>query len=554
MLMRQSSIGVALLSAVLFTAGCAEAPTEGPLRMEVRALGSGACTGENPNPLSDMKSARIKVTGTDPQTGDFGVIFDESFSIAGGALTVPNVPEGTGHKLELFGSGGAHSWYAAAPSVTVKAATDANVQLLLTRIGATSQLPVPGSDFANVRFPAIAEMGDGRVLISGGFESSDGTTLSSPSNKWFIVNPRTAEVQSGTFGASFGGRGGHVAAFLPQTGQVLLAGGAGTLTVGTSFPVEFAKATDVKFKDAALFTPPPEGSAEGGTWSIVSNELNVARVFARVAVMADGLAVITGGGEWPLDNDPAYQRTQVFDPAPKTGDPRFLSVASFDSFAPRSGHSLTFIKRQDGLSYLLVFGGTPGQPIAEVMRQSSRQQDGVDGNFVEVTMQGNTPPNLYFHETTRLSGERFLVTGGVPHAEDALPDVGASYAYLLEYSDTDGAAPVLKSRDLSDSFKSGRVFHSAVSGDFQNVAVFGGLGAGTKAVETDKILFFDADAAVPGFTVAPESADFLARAGQASLAMASGSMIVVGGENDLGDKGGGVCGHIEIYTPSYVSK
>ncbi len=556
MLIRHWPGSVLPIAAALLLTGCVQGPAEAPIRMEVRALGTGACSGNNTNPFDEITSVRVKVTGTDPVTGTVGVLVDRSLSVSGTSLTVPDVPEGNGHKLELFGSGGVNTWYGAASSVSVEQEKSTTVELLLTPIGVSTQLPVPTTDFANVRFPAVAKLGDGRIMVSGGFQASSGTELNGPSNKWFIINPQTAEVQSGQFHANFQGRGAHIAVYLPGSGQVLLAGGASKLDVVSdgSFPISWSKAGGTGLQDAALFTPPPAGSDgcsdAADCWSLPSSGLRVARVFARAAVTKDGLAVITGGGEWPLESDKDYQRTEVFDPLPKGGEAQFLNVASFDSFQPRSGHSLTFIKNKDDLSYLLVFGGTGGNPVAEVMRQSSRQQDGVDGNFVEVSIQGDTPPNLFFHETTRLSGERFLVTGGVPHAVDKLPDVDQGYAYLLTYSDTDGQAPTITSRNLSDQFTSGRVFHSALSSDFTNVAILGGLGAGAQALESDKVVFFDSEAVT--LAVAPDNATFLARAGQAGLDMQSGSMILVGGEANLGDVGGGACGHIEIYTPSYV--
>ena len=558
-----------LLGAALVLACCAQPPEEGPLRMEVRALGSGSCTGNNASPFGTMTSGLVRVTGIDPVKETFGVLFENSFSVSGNQLSVPDVPQGNGHKVEFIGSGGGTTWYGSAPSVNVKAEGNAAVQLLLTQVGVSTQLPVvdpvTGSDltsFSNVRFPAVAELGDGRVMISGGFESSSGTSLNAPSNKWFIVNPRTAELQTGTFDASFEGRGAHVAAYLPGTGQVLIAGGASSLDVvgDGSFPISWSKAGGSGFKNAALFTPPPEGSTEAGSWSFPANDMRVARVFARAVVTSDNLAIITGGGEWPLETDSDYQRTEVFDPETNEVNPqaRFLNVASFDSFAPRSGHTLTNIKTENGLSYILVFGGTPSgtdasgtpRPVAELMRQSSQQQDGVDGNFAEIRIQGDTPKYLYFHETTRLSGERFLVTGGVEHAVDKLPDVSGSHAYLLTYSDEGGQAPTVTVRDLSADFPGGRVFHSALSADFNNVAILGGFGGGAAALDTNKVVFFDAESIA--FQVPEDNGSFLARAGQGALAMTSGSMIIVGGEPTLNDVGA-ACGHVEIYTPSFVT-
>lgn len=342
--------------------------------------------------------------------------------------------------------------------------------------------------------------------------------------------------------------------YLPTTNQVLVFGGAKSLTItdNGAFPFTFEKAQGEK--QALVFNLPTLEDPNGEFEDInPEHVMKLARVFPQAVVLSDGLVAITGGGQWPKDTDEDYLQIEIYDPTAAEGAGDFLKLSNFKSFATRAGHSISFIKSQSGMNYYLLYGGTtPEQQVAEVMRQSSLQKDGVDGHFMEITIEGDAPAYTYFHQMTPLSGMRFLATGGVRYDKTtkALTAPVDDEAYLLTYSDEAGDNPRLKVQKVP-GMKTGRVFHSATSTDFRHVAVVGGFGV-MNALDTDKIMFFDADAAADRWSVADESGDFLARGGQGSLIQRSGTLLLVGGEANLKNQGITPCGYVELYTPSNI--
>jgi hypothetical protein len=562
----RTTIALALSAALgLCLPGCDSGEPEAPpMRMEVRALGSGACGPASVvNPFSDMNSVRIRVTGLDADTEEVKTLVNRSFSLSGQSLKVTEVPEGKGHTLEFFGTGKTTSWYSRALNLNVVRQSDTPVQLLLTEFGKASQVPVP-TDFSDVIFSAAVTLGDGRVMVSGGFQTITNTEILGPSDKWFIFNPKTGEIDAqGNLGAP---RGAHAMAFLPTAGaagKVLIVGGAKKLIIdeAQSFPLRFSK-SDGAEQEALLFDLQTlTVEAIGGA----ALTMRLGRAFPRVAVLSDGMAAVSGGGEWPIDNDPAFKRVEIFNPKHQDG-PRFITVSSFDTFSARAGHSVTFIKTQDGLAYYLVWGGTAQSAnarIAEVLRQSSRQADGVDGNFVEIAVTGDPVSWTYFHQVTPLDGQRFLVTGGVPFASDALGPPESDAAWLLTYQDDNGQNPRIAVKKVP-GLGTGRVLHSATSFDGRHAVVVGGFD-GLKPTEADVVMFFDGGEPVcdaetgactytePTWSVSTDAV--LPRGGQAALSMESGSTLLVGGADMLRQQAGPVgCALVEVYTPSSIPR
>lgn len=548
---------IPVLVAALTLSGCADEPHVAPLTVEVRALGSGECAPGSidlVDPFTDMTTAQIIVRGIDPVDGVYKVLVNEKKPISGGSIQIVDVPEGHGHDVEFIGTGGSVKWYAKDPSVSVKRDQGNPVELLLTRFGGFSQVPVDTS-FTNVIFPAMVELGDGRVMISGGFQNvlGGGSTLGSPSKQFFIYNQKTGDIDTkGSLPDE--GRGAHGMVFLPTTNQVLIFGGATELSINDNglFPLTYEKSKGEK--QSILYNVPtfeePNGSFEAVN---IEHVMKLARVFPQGVVLSDGLVAISGGGEWPQDSDSDYLQVEVFDPGANEGTGDFLKLNSFKSFATRTGHTVNFIKTHSGMNYYLFYGGTTSdQQIAEVMRQSPFQTDGVDGHFMELTIEGDAPAYTYFHQMTALSGMRFLATGGVRYdkASQTLSAPADDEAYLLTYSDVDGQNPKLRIEKVA-GMTTGRVFHAAVTTDGRNVAVVGGF-SGIDAVDANKIMFFDADATADAWEIAAENTDFLARGGQGSLMQKSGTVLLVGGETNLKSQGSVSCGYVELYTPSNI--
>lgn len=539
----------------------AEETGPAPLGMEVRALGDGGCgpaAGEAVNPFDDISSMTVQVTGTDPVSGEENkVLVKRSFSLSGTSLTVPDVPEGNGHVLEVFGSGSATDWYAKDPSVSVARSQSNRVSLLLTRLGGFSRPEVP-TTLTNTIFGASVQIADGRVILSGGFQRVAGGALTSPSGQVFMFDPRTGAISK--LGDLPKGTGGHAMAYLPDSQRIVIVGGGGEGAIrideGNDFP--FVMERNSAFNDVYICSFDFVNSENSLSCPDESRfTTKVKRLFPRVYTMTDGLVAITGGGEWQQAAGAEYQSVEIVDPTANEGAGGMLGVKNFRSFAPRAGHSLTFVRNVDGLAYLLVWGGTPKSddlPVAEILRQSSLQSDGVDGNFVEVTLTGDDADSLdwtYFHQMTRLSGLKFLLTGGAPHDGSGIGSPKSDTAYLLTYTDDDGLNPVVRVEKVP-GLGEGRVFHTAFSSDFQRVSVLGGLN-GTSAVETDKVMFFDSETL--GWEVAPESGAFVARGGHTGVQMLNGSVLLSGGEGIFADQGGDVtCNYLQVYTPSNIPR
>ena len=534
-------------------------PAEAPVSFNVRALSGTACGDpDNPtpgtNPFQDISSLTIAVRGIDPDTGAFDTLVRESTSLKGAsALRIKNVPEGTGREVVLYGTGSAFDWYAKDPDVTIQRNADNAVDLLFTRYGGFSCMAAPAT-VNNTIFPATATLSDGRVLVTGGFTDvvtdGGGSRLTAPSDQAFMVDPRTGELTAlGTMGAGQG-RAGHSMVYLDATDQVLIVGGFTELRIDESraFPFAFDASDKANARNDYVIY-----DVAAGTFTPGVETMRLKRGFAQAHALADGTAVITGGGPWPFDpNEAGYLDVEVFDPEDNDNAGGFLDVKNFRSFYTRAGHSLSFLKNSaEGLTQLLVWGGTTpdrsvGHP-AEVFRQSGRQRDGVNGTFVEVTITNQAPAYTFFHKTTPLTGNRFLVTGGAPWDSGAIQAPRSDEAWLLTY--TEDPAPKINVQKVP-GLGAGRVFHTAVSSDLVNVSVLGGF-TGVEAITSDKVKYFDLGNPTAFWTTDNDASGlFAARGGNAGLVVQGGPILLVGGESSARPLGAVHRANVEIFTPS----
>ncbi len=572
---------VALLLAGGTTAGCDEGqePAAPTMAVSVAALTGGACGNpESPTPgvdaTTDIEDITVFISGKNSDGENFDIC--EAHGLGGSSLTVASVPEGDGHKLELFGTGGQVTWYAAEPSLDVERNGETAVELLLTPHGGFACVPTD-TTYPNVVFPASVELPDGKILITGGFTAiqDDGGKqyLTQPTNQAVIFDPRTGALEhQGSMGASGteGGRGGHAMAFIAsQTGahggKVLIIGGLTRLEVDFDggFPVVADETKTDVLNDYILY------DVASKTFTTGTNKMDQKRAFPRVYAMPDETVLISGGGTWPEEDSTAYLDVELyqFDADTAGGTGKFLNTKSFTSYYPRSGHSLTFVKStDDGLAHLLMWGGTTADDgddddgadyaVAELVKQSALQTDPVapiDGSFQQVEVKssdGGSIPRMFFHEMTPLSSEAFLLTGGakVDSDGDGLKTPSNDAAWVIVYRDDDGPeATVTKVPGLG----SGRVFHTAITPDDENVAVLGGFN-GSTAVDDDTVAFFDF--LTGDWSTPPEAgSDFVSRGGHTTALMRSGSVLLLGGESDL--DGFGVSPHrafVEVYTPSII--
>ena len=548
----------AALSAAFVGPGCMDEgePEPQPVEMVVSALGGGDCGGTPAGVFGNDSNATftIVVTGANESTGQIETLLKTSRSVSASspAFTVADVPQGDGHSLELFASSSSDpllKWYAKSPAVTVRQRDTVSVDLLLTRHGGFSRINTSASNLLpNTIFPATALLGDGRVLVTGGFtrviDEGGKPVLKDPDNRAFIFDPRTGAVTASA-NAMTTGRAGHGMVYMPQSGKVLIAGGTKRLDIDSTkaFPLRYARTNGVKSYE--LYDPATD------TFTAVvdaDSATRLSRAFPQLNLLADGTVSITGGGEWRPDEDAGYRVVDVFDPEKAT----LLPTLNFKGFEVRAGHSVTFLRNVDGRSQLLVWGGTSdasGRRVAELLNQSSRQREGVDGSFAEITIKGDKP-FTWFHQMTRLSGNRFLLTGGTRYdgGTNEMLAPAADEAWLLTFSD--GGGPTIETQKVA-GLGAGRTFHGAYTSDFVKVAVVGGW-AGIDAVATDKIQLFDGGTSQWALATQTEIDGFETRGGMGSLMMPTGSVLMVGGAERLASQGSAQCAMGQVYTPSTV--
>ena len=571
--------------------GAEEAPGAGALGMKVSALTTESCASGlgNGSALSEISQVTVVVTGIDPVSPEDSaptVLVNDTRTLAGGSsFTVEEVPQGQGHKLEVLGktASGETAWYAMEPNLTVLRNEDNPVELLMTRYGGFNCASLGDEkSYTNVVFPAVVTLGDGRIMATGGFTQVDGQDLAGASSQGIIFNPKTGAV-NGPFDMGIEhARAGHAMVHIPAlegegSGHVLIIGGMTRLRMDEKreFPFMPSANKDHVLNTVVLY------DIDAQTFTPIEETMYRKRAFPRAARMSDRTVIITGGGDWPSEEDDEYKQVEIFDPL-KAGGPGFLDIASFEGEVSRAGHAMAFIKNdENGQSHFLLWGGTKSTPeVAEVLRQSSQQREGVDGSFAQVTeggQDGESPFSTYFSELTPLAPDeggrqRFLLTGGARASGTSLNAPADNEAWVLTYWE-EGIRSNL-SIIRAPGFGPGRVFHTTASSDGRNVSVVGGMkssGCGDECfalfgLDSQAIRFWDLDTFVgnPSDTEAAEYVDpwsdspdaerFAPRGAMAGIAMAGGGVLLMGGEADLTAFGtdSATIGPavIEIYTPS----
>lgn len=555
------------LAAIPLVAACAEGETPSvPLGLQVTPLTGTACGDPDaptpgPDPFSQISKVTVAVRGVDADTGIFGTLARKTSSVrAGSAIKLGSIQEGADREVVVFAKGSGQSWFGRDTGLDVSRNTDTQAAMVLSRYDGFSCTPTP-EGIQNAVFPAAVTMGDGRVLVAGGFTTviDDGgqTKLAGATNAAFVFDPRTGATTSIAGGLGVGeNRGAATMVYLPTVDKVLVLGGATELGLDASKAFPFSLDVGKALDDYLLFDPKTNTFAAG------TERMSSKRAFARAASLADGTVLVTGGGAWPNDADDSHLECDIFDPQDNDTAGGFLDIPTLRGFYPRAGHSLTFLKNTpEGLTQLLIWGGTtPERSLrhpAEIYKQSGRQQDNINGTFSEVLLVGDPsqPPDFtYFHEVTRLSGQRFLATGGAPFESDAIQAPKDDEAWLLTYDDS--VTPTLVVQKVA-GFGPGRVFHTALSDDLRHVAVIGGFGGLDAIAAPNHVMSFDADAAASGapFWSTADAAGALTtpRGGHAATLTPAGTVFVVGGEVAVRTGNEAKRMAAEIYTPSFVS-
>jgi hypothetical protein len=538
------------LAWVLALSACTSTTPAEPVALTVTPLTGTACGDSdaptpNPNPFAEVSRVSVAVRAPDPDTGMLETVASASSALREGqAIRIPRVPEGTGRDVIVHAEGAGQAWYGRDTALTVKRNQDNAAAMLLTRYGGVSCAPTPAG-VTNTVFPAAVALGDGRVLVTGGFAEvatdNGSTRLVSASSQAFLYDTRTgaSEVLAGLGEGQ--GRAGHAAVLIPSAQMVVLIGGVTELAIDATKPFPYVHNPAKGRDDYVIFDVATKTFRPG------PDRMVARRGFPRALALADGTVLITGGGRWPFDPDGTDQiAVDIFDPEDNDRTGGLLDIPPLRSFYWRAGHSLTLLDVSEaGLSTALIWGGTTpdrslGHP-AEIFRQSGRQREGVNGTFAEAAIAGEVPPFSYFHETTRLSGRRFLVTGGSRFASGQLRAPEADEAWLLTYIDK--PSPTLNTKRIP-GLGVGRVFHTALSDDLSHVSVIGGFGT-TDAIASP---FIEFDLATLSWT-SPE-AQSAARGGHAAVLTSAGAILLVGGEGSVGAPFPSKRLAAEIYTPA----
>jgi hypothetical protein len=542
----------------LWLVGCtngSEPAPAGQLGIRTRALGDGTC-GQAVDPFTEFSQVTVTVEELDPATGEYRLLVKSNQALgAGQKVTLGDVPEGLAHQVSVWAEGEGKTWYGRDPAVAVHRDQVSQAELILAKHAGFTRVAVCDppvlNSFPNVAFSSAVGFPDGRVMIVGGFQrvTAGGATLGEPSYRYFLYDARKGEWEKAGVlpGEEGDARGALGLAYLPLTKQVLVIGGSMSLAISQAdpFPLSFEK-NQVR-NTWLLYDVATDAWVDQG-------QVGVGRVFPRLYTTADGVVLVSGGGQWPQDTDKDYEKWLFFVVDGSDGE---VLPQTAKGFVQRAGHTITYVKSVGNLDHLLVWGGTDDEGgLAEVYVQSSNQAQGVPGTFKQVTVVGNPPPPLtYFHEMTALGGLRFLLTGGVQVKDGKLLAPADDEAWLLEYSEDVSGNPSIAATKVP-GLGEGRFGHTALSYDGRHVVVAGGFGAtGTQATSTDKVMIFKAlEGAAGSWEVAAENGDFTARGGHAGVVPLGGAMFYVGGLEHLLEQATTVDGYVEIHTPSSIQK
>ena len=521
----------------------------------------------------------------------------------GDAVSVGGVPEGSGWEVTVLGYSGAGEvaetplYYARSNGIRIRKGENTVAEAILSRFGGMS-CPVVEDAFPQRVFASVTSASDGRVVVAGGFTGESGGKLTTPDGGVYVYEPLQGRMRKAADLAR--PRAGHAAVYLPEQQWVVFFGGTDELAFdpsGAAFPITFTDDdADQAFSDFEIFdlstetmfvagkcpSDPdlaccePDGSdkpnrpaqcEEAGkdcardacfTCDELSKSMARRRVFAQPMVMSDGFVLLTGGGDWPLHEEPAYRAADVFDAEANCGAGGFQDDMLLPrTEAIRAGHTATFVEANDaGRFRYLLWGGTgdsdglPGEhAIAETYVESSQQFKGISGVFQKVYVDSGDAalvPNLYFHTTTPLTERRFLVAGGVRGGGSELQAPLADELYLVTLSGDDEIRASIEA--IPGGIGTGRFLHTASSHDGRRVMILGGgTGFPTTAVAEPRAF----DVKTRGFATLVGDAP-IARLGHRHVLLPDDTILLVGGLQTTAEFGSGT-GLLEVYTPSVLN-
>jgi len=493
------------------------------------------------------------------------------------------VPEGTDLEITCLGytDGDTPAMYARGRNIIISKDKTTELDLKAQTLSGFSCVNAPASA-PNVLFPAVTNLPDGRVLVTGGFTKVKDTQgryeIFGPSQIAYIYDPATGEMRQAN-NLMNRGRGAHTAAYIPQTQQVLLVGGSEMLfwdQGGEAFPLYFEKSkAGTVGKTYELFDTVSEKFIERSEMvdaGEAENEadllhLSIPRVFPVAVVNNLGTVLVTGGGLWPsaagtFEQDDKYQQVELY-------VPRITGVTEIEGFVNnkgvammslRTGHSAVLLETLNKQSVYMFWGGNihSDQPVAEIFTASSKQLEGDLGNFTQLSFTDGDSykKRPFFHTMTGMAARRFLLAGGVSNSKGKLKVPSVSDAWVVTVDSNN-----VVSTEKLDGLGTGRYLHTASSWDNTHVVLMGGF---TSVTQGEQTLFSDmatADVKVfelTGKTLTNPDADdiMIPRGGAGAVVLPNDCIFMAGGVDapDLGLQAEGPTPALltEVYCPRSI--
>jgi len=540
-------------------------------------------------PLDSNCSATAGVSYTEVKVrvrdNDLGKVVKEK-TFKGEPPYVMKVPEGMDLEITCLGytGGDVPTMYARGRNIIISKDKTTEVDLEGQAFSGFTCVEAP-SAAPNILFPAVTNLPDGRVLVTGGFTKVKDTQgryeIFAPSQVAYIYDPADGSMRQAS-NLMNRGRGAHAAMYIPQTKQVLLVGGSEMLfwdKGGDGFPLYFEKAKagtvgktyELFDTETETFVPKADmvdaGEAENDVDLL---HLSIPRVFPVAVVNNQGTVLVTGGGLWPsaagtFEQDDKYQQVELYIPriTGVTESEGFVNNKGVAMMALRTGHTAVQLETQNLQSVYLFWGGNihSDQPVAEIYSASSKQLEGDMGNFTQLSFtdgdsykKNNKRP--FFHTMTPLASRRFFLAGGANNSKGDLKVPSVNDAYLVTV-DSNNVVTTEKISGLG----TGRYLHTANSWDNKHVVLMGGF---TSLTQGEQTLF--ADMATPDVKIFdlnsktlsnPDADDTMIPRGGAGATVLPNDCIFMAGGVDAPDLGLENTGNppallTEVYCPRTI--
>ncbi len=536
----------------------------------------GSCPGGGGNPFDDLARVLIQVTGRDD---DLAVVASKEFAVGSGTTAVSlMVPVGNDYTVTLQGfgryDGTTPSWYARRRNVDVQQGSDnPPLEMVLARYKGFTCI-TPHANLTERMFPAVVDLGDGRVLIAGGFQratptgaGSDKYVLDAASKLAFVYDTRKGTLTQ-TATAMNDGRAAAGAVFVPlEDAKVLIFGGASKMAIKVR-------------GDFEMFVDPAEALATYEVFDVKTlsfeavsegqvREMTMARVWPATLLLGENSVLVAGSGAWPgsaggAAGDP--RRADLWDPKTGIVDRGAASdLMNAEHFAP----AVAPLDEVDGRVRAVFFGGTMDSgAVVEVYTEPSSKE--VAGSFVALG-KGSIAKLPFLATLSPLTGAggademRFLAAGGVTgeKIQDTYRFAVGSTATVVTLSRQDNRVSLAETRAVETPCAK-RFFHAAADTERPGrVTLLGGFTAAAQD-PGGMTCFFDVaryDAALTtgspldGAFWQPSAGEavFADRAGHGAVRLDDDTVLLVGGmETASGALNGDQGALLEVYVPPTV--